>query len=660
MMGWEDKGEYKLTKGEQIQFPNDTANLNEYLTKVGIGANIHKYAGLWTLGLDLLPTQAQRSLNFFVYRGCTCKIDAWFKNPLTSKPLVPEPIYNENNEDKVCLKRSTKQKLFKLYNINKEGKLISFIILGGNKINNGRIKLLDDNNQTIFELNFKENSFEFESFESKYGKWRDNYLKIVDHTTSGNIMEILLIVDKYFILIDINNLNNYFYPNNWTEGNFLNKSENVNFGISGDFVIISPVLIGPINGNDKISTSMPYKIKNNEIQSKSVTFHFHCFVNSNAEYFYLKLMSGLFEENNYVGRTFYGLKVNFTENKIIAYSTIKYAPELTLQNSIFKKGKPFECSIVLREYRGLTTINNESKYANMMDGNITIIEHYIKENKIVDHQIYKKKMKELKGNGTIVCLEGNILGRDEMIKTTQNYIAIYLLHVSYGHNFHEYEGALILDFKFNPNKYMINKNIGGSSKLKMFSMIRGGPGINATKRLKNPIGQTGVPISILIYADLDYFNISINGEGAISDLKFYEYDQNLSTCPTLIKKFPIFKLPKNVLKLEHQLVENEEIIIIGKIIKPFRRIKINFLHGALQVHTIFGQTVFQLKITKDCSYNFLFLLKYLISLIKRMESKGKIPIPFTATEYIQVLGLINLNKNKFISIQSISDYNDDD
>lgn len=44
---------------------------------------------------------------------------------------------------------------------------------------------------------------------------------------------------------------------------------------------------------------MPYKIKNNEIQSKSVTFHFHCFVNSNAEYFYLKLMSGLFEENNY-------------------------------------------------------------------------------------------------------------------------------------------------------------------------------------------------------------------------------------------------------------------------------------------------------------------------------------------------------------------------
>lgn len=71
-------------------------------------------------------------------------------------------------------------------------------------------------------------------------------------------MEILLIVDKYFILIDINNLNNYFYPNNWTEGNFLNKSENVNFGISGDFVIISPVLIGPINGNDKISTSVSF------------------------------------------------------------------------------------------------------------------------------------------------------------------------------------------------------------------------------------------------------------------------------------------------------------------------------------------------------------------------------------------------------------------
>ncbi|KAF7639692.1 Galectin [Meloidogyne graminicola] len=222
----------------------------------------------------------------------------------------------------------------------------------------------------------------------------------------------------------------------------------------------------------------------------------------------------------------------------------------------------------------------------------------------------------------------------------------------------------------------------------MFSMIRGG--LDSPIYLKNPIGQTGVPISILIYADLNYFNISINGgdyidyplqappwtvnyvmiQGAISDVKFYGYDQNLSTCPTLIKKFPIFKLPKNILKLENELIENEEIIIIGKIIKPFKRIKINFLHGALQVHTIFGQTVFQLKITKDCSsvnsfydeewilnpscnkhknlkanqnikinikiksiYDYIYLIETNEDLYK---GKGKIPIPFTATEYIQV------------------------
>nr|CAD2180712.1 unnamed protein product [Meloidogyne enterolobii] len=57
---------------------NDAELINEYISNLEKGAYIHKYAGLWTLGFDMLPTSAQRSLHLFVYRGCVCTINAWF------------------------------------------------------------------------------------------------------------------------------------------------------------------------------------------------------------------------------------------------------------------------------------------------------------------------------------------------------------------------------------------------------------------------------------------------------------------------------------------------------------------------------------------------------------------------------------------------------
>lgn len=56
---------------------NDEKIKKEYLNNIENGAYLHKYTGLWSLGLDLLPSTAQRSLNLFVYRGCTCGIDVW-------------------------------------------------------------------------------------------------------------------------------------------------------------------------------------------------------------------------------------------------------------------------------------------------------------------------------------------------------------------------------------------------------------------------------------------------------------------------------------------------------------------------------------------------------------------------------------------------------
>ena len=74
----------------------DDKKSEKFFAHVNIGAYLHKYSGIWTLGLDLLPTSGQRNLHLFVYRGCACGMEAWVCTPqrdiLKSKTLsIPPP-----------------------------------------------------------------------------------------------------------------------------------------------------------------------------------------------------------------------------------------------------------------------------------------------------------------------------------------------------------------------------------------------------------------------------------------------------------------------------------------------------------------------------------------------------------------------------------------
>uniref|UniRef100_A0A914M3F4 Uncharacterized protein n=1 Tax=Meloidogyne incognita TaxID=6306 RepID=A0A914M3F4_MELIC len=64
-------------KSKQKLLGNDNNLIKEYISKVDKGASLHKYAGLWALGLDLLPTSTERNLHLFVYKGCACSINVW-------------------------------------------------------------------------------------------------------------------------------------------------------------------------------------------------------------------------------------------------------------------------------------------------------------------------------------------------------------------------------------------------------------------------------------------------------------------------------------------------------------------------------------------------------------------------------------------------------
>uniref|UniRef100_A0A1I8BCW9 Galectin n=1 Tax=Meloidogyne hapla TaxID=6305 RepID=A0A1I8BCW9_MELHA len=142
--------------------------------------------------------------------------------------------------------------------------------------------------------------------------------------------------------------------------------------------------------------------------------------------------------------------------------------------------------------------------------------------------------------------------------------------------------VLQLKFTFDPDNYTnLGQNVsyieGNSSNslLILSSYIYNQKEWGKEEKHQNPIGQTGVPIIINIYADKYFYNISIN-EGVDP----IHYSHRLPPWAT------------------NWIMASNTIIIEGVIPKSFDVITINFLHGALEKHAQVGITVFQLNITK--------------------------------------------------------------
>nr|CAD2197540.1 unnamed protein product [Meloidogyne enterolobii] len=128
----------KTNLAKEVLLGNDAELVKEFISKVEQGAYLHKYSGLWALGLDLLPPSAQRYLHLFVYKGCACSIDVWFKNPTTPKALIPFPNGIEADR-KDCSKRYTNNSVYEFGNISDGGKFVSFSLWASNNGSSGSI-----------------------------------------------------------------------------------------------------------------------------------------------------------------------------------------------------------------------------------------------------------------------------------------------------------------------------------------------------------------------------------------------------------------------------------------------------------------------------------------------------------------------------------------
>nr|CAD2199628.1 unnamed protein product [Meloidogyne enterolobii] len=128
---------------------------------------------------------------------------------------------------------------------------------------------------------------------------------------------------------------------------------------------------------------------------------------------------------------------------------------------------------------------------------------------------YNKKIMSLKSYGIILCFDAYVPKAKDMI---DNRFRINLLHDSSEPYYAFGITVLQLTFKFATQKYIslrennVTFKRGGDSYMeirtegsKEYSHM-GGPEMRS-----NPIGQTGVHINVVIYAEEFFYNISING-----------------------------------------------------------------------------------------------------------------------------------------------------
>ncbi|KAL3126209.1 hypothetical protein niasHT_005842 [Heterodera trifolii] len=65
----------------------------QYVNQMGYGPFLEQHVGLWLLGMDMLPWMAEEFVSLYVYRNCSCTMDAWFTRPTDEndpiEPIVP-------------------------------------------------------------------------------------------------------------------------------------------------------------------------------------------------------------------------------------------------------------------------------------------------------------------------------------------------------------------------------------------------------------------------------------------------------------------------------------------------------------------------------------------------------------------------------------------
>ncbi|CAK5082722.1 unnamed protein product [Meloidogyne enterolobii] len=242
-------------KSKEIQKKEENLQ-KEFLSKINKGAYLYQYSGLWALGLDLLPIRAGRLINLFVYRGCTCALQARFTTPLTIEKPFKQDILNLTQE-KHCKKRFTNQ----TFNLGKiKQRFIIFALMPDKNAKYIKLKFKIDNLLiNIYITNYSIN-FDVKNFKGSWIKHTlpSNY-KIGEKVffSYGDNIYFNIILQPYYFWISTENDKHFlsvnsFWPSNWFNEKIFNENTKGTVHISGDLVPISMISVGHLVGRNRL------------------------------------------------------------------------------------------------------------------------------------------------------------------------------------------------------------------------------------------------------------------------------------------------------------------------------------------------------------------------------------------------------------------------
>uniref|UniRef100_A0A1I8C144 Galectin domain-containing protein n=1 Tax=Meloidogyne hapla TaxID=6305 RepID=A0A1I8C144_MELHA len=632
----------KFVPGKIINMTDGRKLSEKFFAHVDIGAYLHNYTGIWTIGLDLLPTSGQRNLHLFVYKGCACGMEAWFKKPTTPSSLIPKTNYISTPgegkgklfNDKDCTRRHTNSTKYNLGNITDQELLINFTLWSGREGKNGTIELFSGR-RSILKLfaNAKVISHTFN------GKLIRKISQPVDLLTIGATMVLTIRVTKYYVWIgfssDVWGPEFYvyrFWQEKWWEGKLF-KGSNNKLKISGDFLTVTPVIIRKLNNDDKHNLAKTFrheiKEKNYKLDtiSTNVTFRLYLKTGARVTSFEIELWSdqllAFYLHVDYWTTTPFTIITSYTFDKKSKLSNVTlfeiYKSHLiyyVINVSKIDNLTRFDIQINGRRFSNNTVISeipiwmiNRIKVSQTflfpvvklikIHDNLELLDYQQNEIELKPpHKKHKIKL-ELQGNGTILCFEAKIPKAKDMIGRKE--FQVYLFRDANDFNVKYGDTVLMLNFTFDPDEFTDLENIsyilGTNSFLYLNSYIRSKGGWQDRKKHQNPIG-TDVPILVHIIAEKKFFKISIN---EATDYIYYRHIlppwavdnamitgniQNVSNfsekCQEIAKNY---KFPPNLFKLQRKLNEGDKIAIDGNIPKIFNgTIEIYFFQKALEWH----------------------------------------------------------------------------
>uniref|UniRef100_A0A1I8BIC5 Galectin domain-containing protein n=1 Tax=Meloidogyne hapla TaxID=6305 RepID=A0A1I8BIC5_MELHA len=628
-------GNKSKIKGKEIKIKEENLQ-KEFISNINKGAYLYKYIGLWALGLDLLPNVAQKYIHLFIYRGCSCAIQARLTTPIT----VETPFQNNLNttQEKHCLKRQT-NKTFKLGKVFE--KAIFFYIMTDKEGNKGKMELnlINKKDSIIVEINSTEIIWKTKNIE---GIWTSPTFKLPSKLIQGNINAgITILIQKHYLWILLKFENNYFalnkfWPNKWWEKEYqFNENIEADLFINGDFIPISVISVGHIDNNWRIS-SRPTNISKRFVEKSPYASEIiNKDIQNGTKFIFRGVYNNLNESKDKLTQILllHGSSDYSAEHQTkISKNILKETFECVIE-CVIKGTKNFYYIYINGNFEG--SVESELPFSAidniMVNGNIRLfIAPNIRLPENLDKSLHKYKLDKLQQNGTIICFEAFVKPGKSM-KDRKGF-EVNLFHDVYEFSEGIGDTVLKLEFFFDPELYNENKEKtkNFNQKLIMNSFIRKrvinvffntiynkDGGWRREETYPNPLGQTGVNFTLQIDIEKKDYKIIVNeaidhisykGQLPIwatewimvkGDIDHVKFGNDSEKCKSKIKPhtypYNIIQIPKKKI-----LKDGSLIIIKGKITEE--NIIITFLYKALEWHELIGSTVFHLNFTKEYVY----------------------------------------------------------